>query len=205
MRLLQAPRTLTAQDLARSSVPSEFWSVSAQRVPVSVKPAIENYISRYPEMASSTAGLILQGGQGTGKTSIAVLVLKTARSWGCSTYFTSIFDLREALRAKQQHEDDVSVFDRCREVDVLVLDNLRLIDESAMYVNFQLIEDLLMARGSRGKISILTTQISMREFVEKGKFLANLERYMVCLNVTGEDLRKQKTAALKATVLGSKE
>ncbi len=203
MRTLAAKRALCAEDLARSNLPEEFWRVQLQGVQPAVRPTIDSYVSRFPDHARRAAGLILWGSEGVGKTSIGALVLKSARAWGCSAYFTTVFDLREALRNKQMHDDqdEVSVFARCKEVDVLVLDNMRLVDENEMYVNFRLIEELLVGRGSRKKLSVLTTRLSYKELSERRQFLSASETHRVSVQVTGQDLRKQAAAQMKASVL----
>jgi DNA replication protein DnaC len=202
VRTLQTPRTLTAEDLQRANIPEEFWRTVVDRVPDSARPTISAYLANLRTHAERGAGLLLWGDQGTGKTAAATLILRAARAWGCSAFFTSVFDLREAMRARTQHDDASSVFDRCREVDILVIDNLRITDANGHYVNFQILEDLFLARGSRLKVSILTTQISRKTLLtDYESFLLAMERYMVNLNFTGKDQRAAQSAALKALII----
>ena len=196
-------RPLTAEDLVRINLPEDHWRSKIQEVQPSVKSAVENYLTNFDEMAQKGAGLWLRGSVGVGKTAIAALAAKEARARGYTAYFTTVFDLREAVRNKQMYDEALSVIDRCKDVDVLILDNFQTSDVSDMIVNLRFLEELLVGRGSRLKISILTTRVGRNDLKDQSAFVSAVEGYLVGLSVTGDDLRKRRTEDLKATVLGT--
>ncbi len=196
-------RPLTAEDLVRINLPEDHWRSKIQEVQPSVKSSVENYLTNFDEMAQKGAGLWLRGSVGVGKTAIAALVAKEARARGYTAYFTTVFDLREAVRNKQMYDEALSVIDRCKDVDVLILDNFQTSDVSDMIVNLRFLEELLVGRGSRLKISILTTRVARNDLKDQSAFVSAVESYLVGLSVTGEDLRKRRTEDLKVTVLGT--
>lgn len=195
-------RSLTAEDLGRINLPEDHWRAKIQDVQQSVRSAVENYLTNFDDMAQKGAGLWLRGSVGVGKTAIAALVAKEARARGYTAYFTTVFDLREAVRNKQMYDEALSVIDRCKDVDVLILDNFQTSDVGDMIVNLRFLEELLVGRGSRLKISVLTTRVARNDLKDQSNFVSAVEGYLVGLTVTGEDLRKRRTEDLKATVLG---
>lgn len=196
-------RSLTAEDLVRINLPEDHWRAKIQDVQQSVRSAVENYLTNFDDMAQKGAGLWLRGSVGVGKTAIAALVAKEARARGYTAYFTTVFDLREAVRNKQMYDEALSVIDRCKDVDVLILDNFQTSDVGDMIVNLRFLEELLVGRGSRLKISVLTTRVARNDLKDQSNFVSAVEGYLVGLTVTGEDLRKRRTEDLKATVLGT--
>lgn len=196
-------RSLTAEDLVRINLPEDHWRAKIQDVQQSVRSAVENYLTNFDDMAQKGAGLWLRGSVGVGKTAIAALVAKEARARGYTAYFTTVFDLREAVRNKQMYDEALSVIDRCKDVDVLILDNFQTSDVGDMIVNLRFLEELLVGRGSRLKISVLTTRVARTDLKDQSNFVSAVEGYLVGLTVTGEDLRKRRTEELKATVLGT--
>lgn len=206
MRLVTTPRrALVAEDLTRMNLPEDLWRAKLQDVQPSARSIIEGYLTRFDEVAEKGAGLVIRGEAGTGKTGISAVVAKEARARGYTVFFTTIFDLREAIRIKQMYDESLSIFDRCKEVDVLVLDNLVLSDMTDHYVNERFIEELITGRGARLKISILTSRVSRSDMVKEkyAKFVSAIEAYTVAISVTGEDLRKRRSEELKAAVMGT--
>lgn len=200
-----ARRPLTEADFARMHLPEEYWRSKIQEVAESVREPVQNYLVSMHKMAERGAGLIVGGGSGVGKTGIAALVAKEARSRGFTVFFTTIWELREYVRSRIMFDDSTSVLDRCREVDVLVLDNLRAEDATEMMVNAKTLEDLLASRGSRRKISILTTRMSLGDLRAKMPGLMDVTQgLMVYMPVIGVNKRVQQHQELDRAVFGSK-
>lgn len=192
-------RKLTEDDLRRMNLPEDYWRVKIQSVSDKVRPTIENYLTRFEEMAEKGVGLILFGSAGVGKTGIACLVAKEARKRGFTGYFTTVYELREALRARIGFDEEQSVLERCREVDLLVLDGLAEEDLSELYVNLRSVQDLLAYRGSKLRVSILTTRLP-RSHSKLQTFFEGLAAHMVPLHVDGPDMRKKQSEQLAALV-----
>lgn len=186
------------------NLPRDYWTVKVQGVPESVQDTVRRYLVNTDTMMERGAGMILSGSPGVGKTGIAALVCKEARSRGYTVYFTSVWELRECIRAKILFDEGTSVLDRCREVDVLVLDGLRTEDQKDYVFGIRAIEELLVGRGARKKVSLVTTRMNMRELREAFEGLLDaVQGCMVSLPVEGPDLRRAQNEELKRAVLGT--
>lgn len=206
MRVLSAGRRpITADDLQRMNIPEALWRAKVQHVPESVRETIQNYLERFDTMAEKGAGLALWGKPGVGKTGVATVIAKEARALGYTAYLTTVSDLRDSMRERRMFDDSSSIIDRCREVDVLVLDSFQATDATDHYVNLKSIEELLVQRGGRLKITILTTDITWTQLVQNhGAFARTISAYLVALEVKGEDLRTKRGSMLSAVVLGKR-
>lgn len=114
-----------------AGIPKRFRGVSWDRKPiVDIDPAMKAYLRTYTSEISkhvgAGAGLWLAGPNGTGKSSIAMLVAKTAAAAGHSTavYATPklLGDIRSTFDAEGMNYRDL--FERVAGVDLLVLDDL---------------------------------------------------------------------------------
>lgn len=200
----QFRRPLEVADFLRMNLPEEFWRATLERVPSSVQDTIKRYLVFIDKMVAKPAGLILSGGPGVGKSAIGALVCKEARARGFTCYFATVWELREALRARIAFDDNESLMERVRGVDVLVLDGLRPEDAGELILGRRAIEELLTARGSRKKLSVLTTRMEAQEF--RGAFgglLDAVQGCMVYVPVDGENQRRSKNEELQRAVLGN--
>jgi DNA replication protein DnaC len=177
------------------NLPEDSWRVKIQEVPESVRATIESYLKRFDDMALKGAGLVLWGDPGVGKTGIAALVAKEARQRGYVVYFTTVYELRELTRSYIKFEEGQSILDRCREVDVLVLDGFEESDITEKDVNLRSVEDLLLYRGSKLKVSILTTGLA-RDHSKADNFYDAVATCAVPLKVEGADLRQRRSEDL---------
>ena len=115
-------RKLTAEDMARMNVPEGLWRTRLQWVPKSILTTMQNYCENFDTMAEKGAGLLLWGHEGVGKSGAASVIAKEARARGYTVFFTTIVELREAVRERRLFDESSSVLERCRDVNVLVLD-----------------------------------------------------------------------------------
>lgn len=186
-------RSLDRDDFVRMNLPEEFWSAKILKVPEAVRELVTKYLFRIQEMQDRGRGLLLHGGIGVGKTGVAACVAKHARSLGKTVFFTTIWELREAARSKVMFEDNTSVLDRCRTVDVLVLDGLREEDGKERYVSAREIEELIMVRGSRKKVTVVTTRLAPDLFDKNFPGLRDAaEAYLAELDIKGPNQRQQQ-------------
>lgn len=203
-------RSLGKEDFERMNLPEEYWRVKIHEVANEVRPTIERYLQNIDLMVKRGAGLILGGPTGVGKTAIAALVAKEARACGFTAYFATTWELRECIRARVSFDDEASVLDRCRDVDVFILDGLKPEDASEKLFGVRDIEDLLTIRGARKKLSIVTTRMSRHEMtsMEPGSakmsgLVEAIQGCMVYVPVTGKNQRTEKQEDLVQTVLGT--
>lgn len=191
-------RKLGKADFERMNLPEDFWLAKVQYVQKSVTAPVTAYLRKIDSMLRLGAGLWLSGPKGVGKTSIAALAAKEARSRGYTVYFTSVWELRECIRSKIGFDDNLTVLGRCQDVDLLILDELRAEDASQAFFGAKEMQDLISHRRNRNKSTILTTQLPGVDLVEKFSGLkAATEGCMVWLPVKGKNLRTDREAEIK--------
>jgi DNA replication protein DnaC len=185
-------------------IPEDYWRVKVQEVSESVRSIVERYLINIASMLEKNAGLVICGGIGVGKTSIAVLLMKEARAIGKTAYFTSVWELRESVRSRIPFDDESSVLDRCREVDLLVLDDLREEDLKDKFFGARDLEALIGNRGGNKRVTVITTPIGVRglELIAP-MMMSILMGYAVVFEVEGPNLREKKNKELMDSVLGS--
>jgi DNA replication protein DnaC len=200
----QFRRQLDALDFERMNLPREYWTAKINSVPESIRDIITRYLVHIDKMSERGAGLVLSGKPGVGKTGVASLVCKEARSRGYTVFFIPVWELREHVRSRTMFDDTTSILDRCKDVDVLVLDGLRSEDARDYSFGSRSLEELLVGRGARKKISILTSRLDLASFrTEFPGLLEATQGCMVYLTVEGPNLRQEQNEALKRTVLGN--
>lgn len=195
-------RKLSPADLERINLPVDLWQVKIAHVVPTAKAIIEHYLKNVQDMIANGAGLLLYGPSGAGKTSAGALVLKEARAWGYTAFFIPVWELRAAVRARTMFDVESTISDRCREVDVLLLDGVKPEDFSDPVFGGRELEELLVSRSSRRKVTILTSQITLPKMKEfRNSFPAAVEGSMVQVLVNGPSQRRQKQEALDRMVL----
>jgi DNA replication protein DnaC len=207
----QDPRRieLRRSDLERMNIPPQFWYAKATdianddlrvrvaRCCVSIKRVVEN-----------NKGLLLYGPPNSGKTRIASMVAKAARSWKFTVFYTMIWELRECVRSRIPFDDETSIMDRCREVDVLVLDGLSEEDITDKLISLRSIEQLIQYRGQRGRITILTTRYSREEMKSTPKlkdFVRGTEPYLHPMKVEGGVKKSKRPKDILKSILEDEE
>jgi len=186
-------RKLGPTDFMRMNLPQELWCAKVQNVPEAIRADITSYLVQIGENVSRGTGLFLAGKAGVGKSGIAALVAKEARIQGYTAFFITVWEFREAVRARLMFDDELSVFDRCRDVAVLVLDDLALPDVKEAYTGGRFLEGLIAHRGSRHRITVITTRLSNEALTTDADSLnQTIKTYMVRRNVAGPDLRELK-------------
>lgn len=162
MRRLSDPRKLDVDDLTRMNVPETYWKLKADGIePESARDKIRSYWDRLDDLAACGEGLFICGDTGAGKSAAAAIVLRGCRSRGLSGYFVSVWDLREFWRMDVPFDDRESVRERCRNVDVLVLDGLRKEDLSERWFGAADISGLIHSRNDRRRITLVTTEMTL--------------------------------------------
>lgn len=197
-------KVLSREDFLRLQLPPEFWGASCKQLPGSVKDPIMNFMKLMLVMKESGAGLLIMGAAGTGKTTVAALVLKRSRELGLTGLFTSVAGLREDLRARREYDGDKTMLVRCREVDVLVLDDLSIADaRDTMWFGVRHVEELIAARRAARLVTVITTRLSkdaMRADPSLTSMLATAMGALVDIQVIGRNHQETKAAELRALI-----
>ena len=197
-------RKLTKIDFQRMNLPEGYWRVKVQGVQEKVLEPTVNYLRKIAEMVRMGAGLWISGSDGTGKTSIAALVAKEARARGFTVYFTSIWELRECIRSRVLFDDDTTILNRCRDVDILILDELRSDDADVPYFGAKQLEELLAHRRADRRVTILTTRLPAKTIDDRFPGLRSAsEGGMVWFPVDGRNLREDRHKEINQAVFGN--
>jgi len=195
-------KRLTVADMKRANVPSRFWNVRLSAIPehLEYKQKVSSYLAKLDEMLSAGIGLFLWSDENsTGKTSIAVLVLKQALRLRRTAYFEESGRLKAALIRAEEFEENVPIERRIRMVNVLVLDDVgkEYRTESGFAEN--VIESVLRDRSQNLKTTILTSNIRPNriETVYSADLAALLREMMIPIKVSGYDWRAVKAEELR--------
>ena len=184
-------RPLERGDLERMAIPEEFWRAKLQECPENVRPTLTAYGQRLHELAPRGIGLFLAGVPGVGKTAAACVLAKEARIQGLSTYFTTFWGLREAIRNRVPFDNDMTVIERVQTCGFLVLDTFKLEDANEMILGHRAVEEILVGRASNGRPSVLTGQALFAQLDDvKAGWRGLLQRGRLHhLTLTGPDRR----------------
>jgi len=197
----QFRRKLGRVDLERMNLPEDLWTAKVQNVSEAVREKVETYLRNVDEAVANGAGLVIYGSKGVGKTAIAALAAKEARSRGYTALFVRIWELREMIRSRMEFDMDSSMAERAREVDVLVLDDLRPEDAGEKFFTLSEITEMVRYRASRRRVTIITTRL------DKGALtvppMNGLLDVLLLFKVSGPDLHDSRKRALKEAVLGN--
>jgi DNA replication protein DnaC len=187
-----------ARDL-RALVPKRYRDASWDRPPVThIRPAIMAAARRYAtnverELAAGR-GLWLEGGHGTGKTTLAMLVSQAAIDAGRTVAIYSVPRLLAKIRETfdDDNRDYLEFLDRLTEVDLLHID-----DVGAERTNDWVIEQLyaiVNARYEEERSIVLTTNLGRDAMVDQigARTVSRLEEMCEILPVGGTDLRRPR-------------
>jgi DNA replication protein DnaC len=196
-------RVLNKTDLRRMNLPEQYWTAKIGGVQQAAKKPVESLLSKVEKALDEGISIVIHGGPGIGKSSIASILAKEARSLGFTGYFTSFWELRENIREGDQFDETDSVLSRARSVNMLVLDNLRTEDTTdKFYLSLQAIEDIITYRRSKKLVTIITTRLS-----PTGDFPPSIKDALagsVYLTFKGVDLRANRSKELTDEFLGKK-
>ena len=162
-----------------SVIPTRFRGVSFDRPPISemarradaeqVIQDVRAYCEAIDERLGAGRGLWLMGGVGTGKTSLAMLVSKTALERGHSVAIYSVPRLLSRIRrtydAEAGEQSYLEFFDRLTSVDLLHLDDLGA-EKSSDWVLEQLYA-IVNERYESERSIVVTTNLGQPELEEQ--------------------------------------
>lgn len=202
--MTDSPRTkrkLGRVDLERMNLPEDLWLAKIQGVSESARDSVEKYLRNIDDAVARGAGLMIHGASGVGKSGIAALVAKEARSWGYTTMFCRLWELREMIRSRVPFDSDTSMSERAREVEVLVLDDLRQEDAREKFFGLSEIGQLVRYRASRRRLTIVTTRLSV--VVLDAPPMDVMSDVLLLFPVEGPNLRDERMRELEQSILGT--
>ena len=191
--------TLSNKNLINMGVPKALLDLSLEDLDLNEKilDYVQGYIDNIDNGFKYNKGLFLYGSNGTGKTSIASIIIKEAykhrytakrmtwvdymtlytRAWGCNN-----FELK-------MHTEDVIKDIKDREF--LVLEEIGKEQDNKLAMT--LLEDLLRHREDKGFPTIICTNLSPKSIVERyGASIESLIKgNMTPIKLVGRDNRKE--------------
>lgn len=183
-------------------LPVALWDASFEHVTESAREPIRKFATRAKEVKEKGVSLYLHGTKGSGKTGAATMILKEGRSWGFTAFCLSVTELREAIRTHTPFDGESTIADRCRNVDFLLLDDLRAEDAVEKMFNINDIRNLIVSRYDRGLPTLITSPLAPMDW---GKAPANapgirdaIEKCCAVLKIDGPDRHKQAQEAKNA-------
>jgi DNA replication protein DnaC len=190
-------RKLTVPDLERMNLPTALWTVTLQGVQEPARTEVEKYLRQIPEILLEGVGLLLTGTPGVGKTGIAALALKVARLNRVTGFFGQVADLRTLIRERIAFDEETSILGRCREVGLLVLDDLCEEDFHVPVFGFKDIKALIRYRASYNRATIITVSSDVRDL---SPLFALSNGLMIEIKVTGKNLLNERHEQLQKRV-----
>jgi DNA replication protein DnaC len=198
-------RPLVKADLERMNLPEEHWFARIDLVSDSLRSVVARYVHNLSQHMIQGCGLYVFGPPGVGKTTIASIVAKEARSLGLTVLFVRAWELRELIRSRVDFDDDTTMLGRARAVDLLILDDLREEDAGEKFFPLSEIVALIKDRRARRRVTIVTSPVSP-QIMAKGtawrSFELAIEGSLVRVGVEGINYLALRRHELEQAVLG---
>jgi DNA replication protein DnaC len=188
-----------------SVIPARYRGVSFERPPVSdmardfqlrtVVERVRLFVAQLEDRLATGRGLWLMGDTGTGKTTLAMLVSKTALESGHSVAIYSMPKLLARIRktydAAGDDDDYLQFFERLTSVDLLHIDDLGA-EKRSDWVLEQLYA-LINERYESQRSVLLTTNLDRAKLEEQvgGRIVSRLVEMTEALPMFGPDRRSE--------------
>lgn len=179
---------LDVADFHRMNLPRHLWGADLEGVTASVRPQVSKFLERIHKVRANAISLYLCGDPGVGKTGAAAVVLKEARAWGYTAFYISVERLREAYKERAAFDSELSVWERCRTVDFLLLDDLRESDIKERDFTVHDIRGLIVARNDKALVTLLTSTMLPKAWEKEAPGITNaIQQSCALLHVTGKN------------------
>lgn len=195
-------KDLTVADMKRANVPSNFWYATLAEVPKDL-PYLDKVLSYYAQMEcmmDQGIGLYLYSTENqTGKTSIAVALLKRALRLRRTAYFEEAGRLKNALTRNEQFDENILLDYRIRNVDILVIDDLGKEYRTTSGYAESTFENLIRDRVQEVKPTIITGNLPPKELgkIYSSSLSALLKGSLIPIRVTGYNWSARRESELK--------
>jgi len=198
-------RKLNKEDLIRMRIPKRYWNVDCDGVSdasddlelKSPRDVLKRYIRKIEEMRGQGLGMLLWGANGTGKTSMAVIIAKAYRRRFNTVLFVEAASLKSLVVSKEHFDEDETYWDRAMSVDVLVLDDLGKGTLDRTGFGERLIDELIRKRNANQLVTIITTNAVPKgngdalSDILKPSTMHALKEHVMAIHVYGEDKRDE--------------
>lgn len=187
-----------------AGIGEEYWDYSINNYKnvfstERLKKIFRNYYNNLEKIKKDGIGLLLSGGNGTGKTGLAIEILKRALiKFGYSGVFISLTDYLELYCASWHSNDARADMKATKDVDFLVINDLCKeikISEKQEEMLILNLESTLQYRTSRKKPIVITSNAESPDEITEiyGDTVGSLiTGHFVKLKVSGSDYRKSQ-------------
>jgi len=168
---LPNPDIVWGRARAHACIPVRAWDADLRLIPDTApyKTRIFDYIAKMHELEKAGFGLILYGEQGTGKTTIAVQVMKEAMARGAVRgYFVEAAEIPKLAIRRPDTAYDESVWDQLRgSAQFLVIDDLGSESEESSFWDDRTIREILSSRYNNALPTLITANLSLATLYER--------------------------------------
>lgn len=184
-------RELNRDDMIRARIPRRHWQAKLDSAQPSVRDKIQKYIKNMATLESRGVGLLMWGPNGTGKTSATVVIGKEYRRRGRSLLFLECAELKSAVVSGEMFDDDQTLWERAKSVQVLILDDLGKGVQDRTGFGMRVIDELIRHRNANQRVTFVTTNIPIRALHEelKESTMHSLKECIHPVKIDGEDMR----------------
>lgn len=160
--------------LAQANIPPKYWDYELNQLDAAnkhVEGKIQQYCSKFDLVLERGQGLFLVGGNGTGKTLTACLILKEAIRAGYTARFTSLNEIVSmATDGTYDQAARNSFREEIMEVDFLVIDDItktykNLERQTSTYIDIQF-DNVFRTRANFNLPVIITSNHSRQEALQ---------------------------------------
>jgi len=205
MRIVGHRMRLTQAHVERMNLPRRFWNVRLDQISEGIRDHVAAYLKDLDGNLDRGEGLLFWGNNGVGKTSVAALIGMEARRRGASVFFTTAESLRQAVLNRTMFDEDQSIDDRARAVDVLILDDLGKEHPGETGFTERLFENLIRERSASKRTTIITTNLPLSSSKKGAASLMSvyipsmmevMKETLLPLKFVGENLRNGAAEAM---------
>lgn len=206
MKQTRAEKSLQRYQLDPTGLPKKYWAASLDRIPdeLPYKSAVCRYVEHLDELVTQGRGLLLWGPNRKGKTAIGAIVLKEAVRRGYDSHFVRAADYVDGVFQRMMVDEEMSLAEAVRDTKLLILDDLGKEIAGKSGATEGMIDNLLRARESENKATIVTTNIALPDLpsVFRESMVALMRGSMYPLEIDGMDYSKEEQSWLEGKLNG---
>lgn len=208
MEIRPMRKELSEKNMLSRGIPKHFLNVSIDSFESfgderreSAKHQIEYYLLNLHANLKDGKGLYIYGSNGVGKTMLASIIVKEAYRFRYTSkrltfveYLDQYTHIWKAQSTEEREELEDTFYHYIKAVDFLVLEELGK-EQTKTEMAVTILEDLLRYREEKGLCTIICTNMSLKELMEryKSKSIESLIRGSINpLKIYGEDRRANK-------------
>ena len=208
MEIRPIRKELSEKNMLSRGIPKHFLNVSIDSFESfgderreSAKHQIEYYLLNLHANLKDGKGLYIYGSNGVGKTMLASIIVKEAYRFRYTSkrltfveYLDQYTHIWKAQSTEEREELEDTFYHYIKAVDFLVLEELGK-EQTKTEMAVTILEDLLRYREEKGLCTIICTNMSLKELMEryKSKSVESLIRgSMNPLKIYGEDRRSNR-------------